>query len=59
MTILELADFLIRQGAVFALNMDGGSSSVMTSNGTVLSQPTCLDYFSFRCERPVSTVICI
>lgn len=59
MTLLELAEFLIRQGAVFALNMDGGSSSVMALNGTVLSQPTCLDYVPLRCERPVSTVVCI
>jgi len=59
MTLLELADFLIHQGALFALNMDGGSSSVMALNGTVLSKPTCLDYVPLRCERPVSTVICI
>lgn len=65
MTLTELADLFLFFGAQYAINMDGGSSSVMVhSSKTILNQPTC--YYNaivprdwVPCERSVSTVICL
>jgi exopolysaccharide biosynthesis protein len=62
---MEIADLLIYFGAQYAINMDGGSSSVMVNmSQTILNQPSC--YYNaiiprqwMSCERSVSTVICI
>jgi hypothetical protein len=55
----ELADILIAEQVTFAINLDGGGSSVLTEEkGRIISHPTCLD-IPFRCERAVSTVLCI
>jgi len=64
-TLGHLAQILIHEGAQYAINLDGGSSSVivnkMASDGSqrVVNHPTCLDYVPFLCERPVGTVMCI
>lgn len=39
MTILELADLMLRLGAVEALNLDGGGSSTMVVEGVVVNDP--------------------
>jgi Phosphodiester glycosidase len=62
-TLKELSEILISRGALFAVNMDGGGSSVMvgqTQDNTikVLSRPTCWDV-DVQCERPVATVVCM
>jgi len=65
LTLLELANVLIEQGAMYAINMDGGGSSELVGRSTktdeydVLSRPTCTDVLPWICERPVATVLCI
>ena len=58
LSLTDLADIMISQGATYAVNLDGGGSSVLTSYGHVISQPTCVD-IPILCERAVSTTICI
>jgi len=48
MTLLELAKYLRRFGAMDALNLDGGGSSEMVVNGRIVNVP------SDGAERPVS-----
>jgi Phosphodiester glycosidase len=56
----ELADVLIqRADARFAINLDGGSSSVLINYNRTVSRPTCLDVVPIVCERPVASVVCI
>jgi exopolysaccharide biosynthesis protein len=62
-TLKEMSEILISRGVLFAVNMDGGGSSVMvgrTEDNTskVLSHPTCWDV-NVQCERPVATVFCM
>ncbi len=42
-TVGDLADIMLRYGAVQACNLDGGSSSVMFYNGREVSQPSAAD----------------
>lgn len=59
LTLGGVADLLVREGAQYAVNLDGGSSSVLVDqNEKIFSRPTCLD-LPFVCERPVTTVMCI
>jgi hypothetical protein len=62
----EFAQFLIGLGFWNAINLDGGGSSSMSINGTLISAPSweCdhdndLDGKYLRCEKPVSTITCI
>lgn len=58
-TLVELSDLLVERGAAFAVNLDGGGSSVLVEDyGTVRSHPTCLD-IDLECERSVSSILCI
>ena len=60
LTLEHLADQMLRAGATFAINMDGGSSSVLVeSNRGAISRPTCLDVVAIQCERPVTSVLCV
>jgi hypothetical protein len=54
MTIAELAQFLLEQGAMDALNLDGGGSTTMVAGGAILNRPS--DAFG---PRPVSDAILI
>ncbi|TNV76530.1 hypothetical protein FGO68_gene16467 [Halteria grandinella] len=55
----EYAEILIEQGAVQAINLDGGGSTDAVLDGKVWSVPTCTDYEKPICERPVTTITCI
>ena len=50
MTNFELAQALVRLGAVTAMALDGGGSTAMAFNGTLLSRPS-------GAERPISTAL--
>ncbi|MSO94502.1 MAG: hypothetical protein EXQ81_01750 [Thermoleophilia bacterium] len=50
MTMFELAQTLVRLGAVTAMALDGGGSTTMAFNGTLLNRPS-------GTERPVSTAL--
>jgi len=60
LTLEQLADKMVQAGAAFAINLDGGSSSVLVQrNRGVISRPTCLDVLPVKCERPVASVLCL
>jgi hypothetical protein len=59
--LFSLANLLVSLGAVNAINLDGGGSSSMVLNGTLVSLPsdTCPLSHSMRCEREVTTTVCV
>uniref|UniRef100_G3T2D5 N-acetylglucosamine-1-phosphodiester alpha-N-acetylglucosaminidase n=1 Tax=Loxodonta africana TaxID=9785 RepID=G3T2D5_LOXAF len=56
----EAAEFLLQQGIVNAINLDGGGSATFVLNGTLASYPSdhCQESM-WRCPRHVSTVVCV
>ena len=60
LTLAELADEMVKLGAVYALNLDGGGSSTTVVHGEVADWPTSKDVpLPHPLERDVSTVVCI
>jgi len=65
MNMAQLADLLIKHGAVNAINLDGGGSSSMARDGVLVNYPSdmkppsCDPSGLYQCERPVSTVLCL
>jgi len=67
LNMYQLADLLVENGAVQAINLDGGGSSAMARDGVLINYPS--DMFppscpkdvagKHQCERPVSTVLCV
>ncbi|XP_060073566.1 N-acetylglucosamine-1-phosphodiester alpha-N-acetylglucosaminidase-like [Ylistrum balloti] len=59
--LYEFADILLKFGVVQAVNLDGGGSSSLLINNTMINQPPdiCKDDARFRCPRPVSTILCV
>ncbi|XP_055460832.1 N-acetylglucosamine-1-phosphodiester alpha-N-acetylglucosaminidase [Psammomys obesus] len=60
LNLWEMAEFLLRQDVVNAINLDGGGSATFVLNGTLASYPSdhCQDNM-WRCPRRVSTVVCV
>ncbi len=58
LTLNETADLLVRAGARYALNMDGGGSATVWFERKVTNCPTCID-IPKCCERAVETIQCI
>lgn len=58
--LFELADIMIRQGAVNAINLDGGGSATLVRDGVLGNHVSdhCIGNPEYRCMRQVSTVIC-
>ncbi len=56
LTLSELAEFMQGLGATTAYNLDGGGSSTMVFNGTVINNPTTNGQ-SIK-ERSVSDIVC-
>ncbi|OWK11082.1 NAGPA [Cervus elaphus hippelaphus] len=52
----EMAEFLLKQDVVNAINLDGGGSATFVLNGTLASYP---QDNMWRCPRRVSTVVCV
>ncbi|XP_072037267.1 N-acetylglucosamine-1-phosphodiester alpha-N-acetylglucosaminidase-like [Amphiura filiformis] len=59
-TLPEFAEFLIKHGAVNAVNLDGGGSSTLVYKGVVINYPTdvCVES-DFTCSRPVAHIACV
>ncbi|XP_048576830.1 N-acetylglucosamine-1-phosphodiester alpha-N-acetylglucosaminidase [Nematostella vectensis] len=57
MDLYSFAELLIKYGLVNAINLDGGGSTTMVVNGSVVNYPSdkCGD---FICAREVSTIAC-
>jgi len=58
LTLAQLANLLIKQGVVHAINLDGGGSSATAVNGSVVNRPDCLEV-GLHCQRPVTSVLCV
>jgi len=61
-TLDEFADFLIRHGAVNAINLDGGGSSAALEHGVVTGYPSDECPYTkdhSRCSRQVSVITCV
>ena len=58
--LFELADIMIRQGAVNAINLDGGGSATLVREGVLANHVSdhCAGGPEYRCMRQVSTVVC-
>lgn len=59
MTLQELAETFQKQGVYHAINVDGGSSTTLVKNGSVINVPTCHDIVPWKCERSVATIVCL
>ena len=55
----DMAALLLEQGAWHAINLDGGGSSTVVANGTVINHPTDTDYWLIKKERAVTTITCV
>ena len=53
-----MQDIMLSLGAVQAVNLDGGGSTVAVYKGQWVSHPTCEDTPT-ACERSVSTITCL
>lgn len=58
LSLRQAANLLVELGAIHAINLDGGGSSVTVVDGQVVSTPHCLEV-GLRCERPVTSIACI
>nr|XP_057909671.1 N-acetylglucosamine-1-phosphodiester alpha-N-acetylglucosaminidase isoform X2 [Doryrhamphus excisus] len=62
MSLWQMADFLKDKGVINAINLDGGGSSTFIANGSLASYPSdecSKPEKSWRCARPVSTILCV
>jgi exopolysaccharide biosynthesis protein len=41
------------------MNLDGGGSSTVYYNGSVINYPHCQDIPDVWCQRPISVITCI
>lgn len=59
-TLWDVAEFLLKQDVVNAINLDGGGSATFVLDGALASYPSdhCQDSM-WRCPRHVSTVVCV
>ena len=58
-TETQTADILLAHGAWHAVNLDGGGSSTVVRNGTVVNHPTNTDVWRVKQERAVTTITCV
>lgn len=58
-TLWDMAELMIKLGAINAINLDGGGSATFVVNGTIVNYPSdeCPDK-DFSCAREVSTILC-
>ena len=56
--LFETAEIWVSVGALSAVNIDVGGSSVSVAEGQVISQPTCNDTPEI-CERAVANIACV
>jgi N-acetylglucosamine-1-phosphodiester alpha-N-acetylglucosaminidase len=59
MNLTELGVAFAALGAVTALNLDGGGSTVAWMNGSFVDRPTCEDTVFPECERAVASIVCV
>lgn len=58
-TIMELAQYMQQLGCVHALNLDGGGSSSMVINGTLVNAPAGHEWSVVKKERPISHALVV
>mgnify|MGYP002632311082 CR=1 FL=1 len=55
----DMAELLVKRGALHAINLDGGGSSSVVEAGKVIDHPTNTDRWVLRDERAVTTIVCV
>ena len=58
-TLHAMAELLVQRGALHAINLDGGGSSAVYSDGEIINHPTDADVWRLRDERAVTTIACV
>eukprot|EP01047_Picozoa_sp_COSAG01_P077123 COSAG01_NODE_13777_length_1537_cov_1.367872_1_plen_288_part_00 len=58
-TCYHMAELLLKHGAWHAINLDGGGSSSIVVNGSVVNHPTDTDLWALRKERAVTVISCV
>jgi len=61
-TLYEFTELLLSFGLINAINLDGGGSSALVVNGTVVNYPSDtreINNVSYSSEHKVSTILCI
>lgn len=58
-TLYDMAEMLVQHGAHHAINLDGGGSSTVFANNSVINRPTSTDVWSVSVERAVTVITCI
>lgn len=58
LTLYQGARWMQSVGAYYAINLDGGGSSAVYYNGSIVDFPTCNDVPKL-CVRPVTTITCV
>ena len=58
-TLYDMAEMLVQHGAYNAINLDGGGSSTVYANGSVINRPTSTDLWRVSIERAVGVIACI
>eukprot|EP01051_Picozoa_sp_SAG22_P009506 SAG22_NODE_797_length_7135_cov_211.841103_8_plen_305_part_00 len=58
-TLYDMAEMLVQHGAHHAINLDGGGSSTVFANGSVINRPTSTDIWSVSVERGVTVIACV
>ena len=59
MTISELAIAFAELGAMHAINLDGGGSTALWTDGSFHDRPTCTDRYFPSCDRRVANAVCV
>lgn len=58
-SFLGLTILLTSLGGYNVMNLDGGGSSTVYYNGTVINYPHCEDIPGVWCQRPITVISCI
>ncbi|XP_072169592.1 N-acetylglucosamine-1-phosphodiester alpha-N-acetylglucosaminidase-like [Diadema setosum] len=59
-SLVAFAEWLLSQGVRNAINLDGGGSTTLIINGTMVNIPSDICTNStYRCPRKVSTIVCV
>eukprot|EP00948_MAST-09A_sp_MAST-9A-sp1_P002830 g2830.t1 len=58
-TLGTMGELLVSLNLKHAINLDGGGSSSCVLNGKLVNDATCLDVAFPKCERSVTTIICV
>lgn len=59
MTLMELAQFMLEYDCIYALNLDGGGSSVFIMDGKIVNNPSGREWSFVKSERSISNAVLV